>query len=123
MANIKDDPRYKDFQNLHDIRLGDKGTVYCEPLDVETVQEVIEIERDELSLEILSITLGDSTKYIGGFNPYRGITTSGNSPTDLQAQALQEEIKNSTLKSMKRWSGISSYSWQEIIYKWGEIND
>ena len=123
MANIKDDPRYKDFQNLHDIRLGDKGTVYCEPLDVETVQEVIEIERDELSLEILSITLGDSTRYIGGFNPYRGITTSGNSPTDLQAQALQEEIKNSTLKSMKRWSGISSYSWQEIIYKWGEIND
>lgn len=123
MANIKDDPRYKDFQNLHDIKLGDRGTVYCEPLDVETVQKVIEIERDELSLEILSITLGDSTKYIGGFNPYRGITTSGNSPTDLQAQALQEEIKNSTLKSMKRWSGISSYSWQEIIYKWGEIND
>ena len=123
MANIKDDPRYRDFQNLHDIRLGDKGTVYCEPLDVETVQKVIEIERDELSLEIISITLGDSTKYVGGFNPYRGITTSGNSPTDLQAQALQEEIKNSTLKSMKRWSGISSYSWQEIIYKWGEIND
>ena len=123
MANIKDDPRYRDFQNLHDIRLGDKGTVYCEPLDVETVQKVIEIERDELSLEIISVTLGDSTKYVGGFNPYRGITTSGNSPTDLQAQALQEEIKNSTLKSMKRWSGISSYSWQEIIYKWGEIND
>ena len=123
MANTKDDPRYRDFQNLHDIRLGDKGTVYCEPLDVETVQKVIEIERDELSLEIISVTLGDSTKYVGGFNPYRGITTSGNSPTDLQAQALQEEIKNSTLKSMKRWSGISSYSWQEIIYKWGEIND
>lgn len=124
MANIKDDPRYKDFQNLHDIKLGDKGTVYCEPLDVETVQKVIEIERDELSLEILSITLGDSTKYIGGFNPYRGITTSGNSPTDLQAQALQEEIRKANLKTLKHWSGANSFRWGEISdYKWGEIND
>ncbi len=122
MANIKDDPRYRDFQNLHDIRLGDKGTVFCEPLGVETVQKVIEIERDELSLEILSITLGDNTKSLARSNPYQGITTSGNSPTDLQSQALQEEIRKANLKTMKHWNGANSFKWSEISeYKWGEI--
>ena len=124
LANLKDDPRYADFQNLHNAKIGDKGTVFCEPLGIETVQEIIEIERDELSLEILSVTLGDSTRSLIRSNPYQGITTSGNSPTDLQAAALQEEIKKSTLKSLRQWGGASSYKWSEISgFKWGEIND
>lgn len=122
MANIKDDPRYKDFQNLHTMKLGDRGTVYCEPLGVNTVQEIIAIDRDELSLEITSITLGDSTHSLARSNPYQGITTSGSSPTDLQAAALQAEIEKSKLKSMKHWSGISAYKWSEVSkYKWGDI--
>lgn len=122
LAQIKDDPKYRDFQNLHDVKVGDKGMIFCEPLGVETEQKVIALDRDELSLEILSVTLGDSTKYLGRSNPYQGITTSGNSPTDLQSQALQEEIRKTNLKNMKHWNGASSYSWGEIsTFKWGEI--
>ena len=122
LAQIKDDPKYRDFQNLHDVKVGDKGMIFCEPLGVKTEQKVIALDRDELSLEILSVTLGDSTKSLARSNPYQGITTSGNSPTDLQSQALQEEIRKTNLKNMKHWNGASSYSWGEIsTFKWGEI--
>lgn len=122
LAQIKDDPKYRDFQNLHDVKVGDKGLIFCEPLGVKTEQKVIALDRDELSLEILSVTLGDSTKSLARSNPYQGITTSGNSPTDLQSQALQEEIRKTNLKNIKHWNGASSYSWGEIsTFKWGEI--
>ena len=39
-------------------------------------------------------------------------------------QAMQDEIENVKLKSMRLWSGIRSYTWTDVNqYKWEEIKN
>lgn len=94
VANIKKDPRYADFANLQDLKVGDKGTIYCEPLGIQTEQMITVVERDEITMEYKSVTLGSVSDILTRPNQYAGVTTSGNSATDKQVQALQESLSD-----------------------------
>ena len=122
LANIRNDPKYKDFANLQNLNVGDKGTVYCEPLGIKTEQMVTCIERDELTGEYTSVTLGSLSDSLSRPNQFSGVVTSGNSATDRQIQALQSELKNEKLRSLRTWGGAKSFKWNEVSnFTWSEV--
>ena len=92
IASIKGDPKYKDFLDLQNYEVGDTGYVYCEPLQINTLQRVIAIKRNELTDEIETITLGNMQNSL--IRPsYMGNTiTSGNTVNDKQLAAVQEQV-------------------------------
>ncbi len=92
IASIKNDPRYSDFLELQNYNYGDSGTIYCPELDISTTQKITEIEKNELTDDIISMTLGNLQESI--IRPkYMGSTiSSGNTAGDKQLQAMQERI-------------------------------
>lgn len=100
ISTIKDDPKYKDFLDLQDYDVGDTGTVYCELLDISTEQKIMAIKRNELTGEIISITLGNMQDSL--IRPsYMGNTvSSGNTVSDKQLAAAQEQIDDLTVVSL-----------------------
>lgn len=122
MASLKNDPKYKDFLNLQNYRYGDSGTIYCPELDITTKQRIVEIEKDELTGEIIGMTLGNMQSSL--IRPtYMGSTiSSGHSAEDKANAAMQAELRNIKLKQMKTWLGIRSYTWSEVKdVKWREL--
>ncbi|MCM1133585.1 MAG: CAP domain-containing protein [Ruminococcus flavefaciens] len=62
--SLKTDPRYSDFQKLLECDYGDTGTIYCPELDISTVQKIVDIRRDHLTGEIISLELGNVAETI-----------------------------------------------------------
>lgn len=62
ITSLKNDPKYKDFVDLQNYRLGDRGTIECELLDIKTTQQIVSIEKNELTGDIKSIKLGNLRK-------------------------------------------------------------
>lgn len=92
IASIKNDPRYSDFLELQNYNYGDSGTIYCPELDISTTQKIIEIEKNEVTGDIISMTLGNIQESI--IRPkYMGSTiSSGNTAGDKQLQAMQDKL-------------------------------
>lgn len=92
IASIKNDPKYKDFLELQNYEVGDTGYIYCEPLQINTLQKVMAVKRDELTDTVISITLGNMQNSL--IRPsYMGSTiSSGNSINDKQLAAVQEQV-------------------------------
>ncbi|MCR5708115.1 MAG: hypothetical protein K6G82_07560 [Ruminococcus sp.] len=103
MAALKNDPKYADFLNLQNYRYGDSGTIYCPELDIETVQKIIEVEKDELTGEIVSITLGNLNSSI--LRPtFMGSTiSSGYSVDDKNAYAMQRLLVGNNIASLQKF--------------------
>lgn len=122
IANIKNDPRYADFMRLTEYKYGDSGTISCGELDISTTQKIVSVHKNELTGEIIDMTLGNlqSSWVRPGFMP--GTCSSGNTLSDKQNSALQEELDNTNLKIMRTWGGMAAYRWSDIAkYKWEEI--
>ena len=100
ISMIKDDPKYKDFLGLQDYDVGDTGTIYCELLNISTEQKIMAIKRNELTGEIISLTLGNMQNSL--IRPsYMGNTiSSGNTVSDKQLAAAQEQIDDLTVVSL-----------------------
>lgn len=62
IASMKNDPKYKDFLNLQNYNLGDRGTIECRQLDIKTTQQIVSIEKNELTGDIINIKLGNLRK-------------------------------------------------------------
>lgn len=92
IASIKNDPRYSDFLELQNYNYGDSGTIYCPELDISTTQKIIEVEKNELTGDIINMTLGNIQESI--IRPkYMGSTiSSGNTAGDKQLQAMQDKL-------------------------------
>ena len=59
MAALKNDPKYAGFLELQNYNYGDSGTIYCPELDISTTQKIVEVEKNEITGEIISMTLGN----------------------------------------------------------------
>lgn len=121
IAALKNDPKYKDFLELQNYRYGDSGTIYCPELDISTKQRIVEIEKNELTGEIIGMTLGNMVSSV--VRPtYMGSTvTSGYSASDKANAAMQAELNDIKIRQLKTWLGIRSYTWAEVRNnKWEE---
>ena len=92
IASLKNDPRYADFIELQNYNYGDSGTIYCPELDINTKQKIIEVEKDEVTGDVISMALGNVRESI--IRPkYMGSTiSSGNTAGDKQLQTMQDKL-------------------------------
>ncbi len=92
IASLKNDPRYAEFIELQNYNYGDSGTIYCPELDINTKQKIIEVEKDKVTGDVISMTLGNVRESI--IRPkYMGSTiSSGNTAGDKQLQAMQDKL-------------------------------
>lgn len=121
MAALKNDPKYKDFLELQNYRYGDSGTIYCPELDISTKQKIVEIERNELTGEIISMTLGNMQSSVTRPTYLGSTLTSGHSAEDKANAAMQEEMRKLRLAQARTWFGIRPFTWAETkTYKWEE---
>lgn len=121
LANLKNDPRYVDFMRLQDYHYGDSGSIYCPELDIDTVQKIVAEQRDELTGDVLRMTLGNLKNSWVRPSLLAGTVSSGSSVEDKQRKALQEELKKTKLKALPDWKSARTYTWAEIRqFNWKE---
>lgn len=92
IASLRNEPKYSGFLDLQNYRLGDKGTIECDLLDIKTTQEIIAVEKDELTGDIKKIKLGNEVSSL--IRPaYKANTVSkGNSPAESAMQKQLDEL-------------------------------
>ncbi|MCR4794264.1 MAG: hypothetical protein K5898_03660 [Ruminococcus sp.] len=127
VANLKNDPKYKDFLDLQNLDVGYTGTVYFQQFNIEVNLKIVSIKRNELTGEAINIVLGNAPNSLIR-SPVMSQTIVPNSSVESKqaqtVQAMQKEIENVKLKSMRLWSGIRSYTWADVNqYKWEEIKN
>lgn len=120
IASIKNDPKYKDFLELQNYEVGDTGYIYCEPLQINTLQRVMAVKRDELTDTVMSITLGNMQNSL--IRPsYMGSTiSSGNSVNDKQLAAVQEQVEDLTVVSLIN-TPVAASSGEFLVTEDGEF--
>ena len=124
LANLKNDPRYVDFLQLQDYHYGDSGSIYCPELDIDTVQKIVAEQRDELTGDVLRMTLGNLKNSWVRPSLLAGTVSSGSSVDDKQRKALQEELKKTKLKALPDWKSARTYTWAEIRqFTWKETKN
>lgn len=127
VANIKSDPKYKDFLQLQNMDVGYTGTVYFEQMGIDIDLKIVSIKKNELTGEAIQIVLGNAPNSFVR-SPVMSQTIVPNGSVEAkQAETMKEmqnEIENVKLKSMKYWNGIKNYTWAEVKkYKWREIKN
>lgn len=127
VANLKNDPKYKDFIDLQNLDVGYTGTVYFEQFGIDIDLKIVSIRRNELTGEAIQIVLGNAPNSLIR-SPVMSQTIVPNSSVESKqaqtVQAMQEEIENVKIKSMRLWSGIRAYTWADVRqYKWEEIKN
>ena len=124
LANLKNDPRYAEFMCLQDYHYGDSGSIYCPELDIDTVQKIVAEQRDELTGDVLRMTLGNLKNSWVRPSLLAGTVSSGSSVEDKQRKALQEELKKTKLKALPDWKSARTYTWAEIRqFTWKETKN
>lgn len=124
LANLKNDPRYAEFMCLQDYHYGDSGSIYCPELDIDTVQRITAEQRDELTGDVLRMTLGNLKNSWVRPSLMAGTVSSGSSVFDKQQQAMQEELKDAKLKALPDWQSARTYTWEEIRqFTWKETKN
>jgi phage-related protein len=124
LANLKNDPRYAEFLRLQDYHYGDSGSIYCPELDIDTVQKIVAEQRDELTGDVLRMTLGNLKNSWVRPSLLAETVSSGSTVEDKQRKALQEELKKTKLKALPDWKSARTYTWAEIRqFTWKELKN
>lgn len=124
LANLKNDPRYTDFLQLQEYHYGDSGSIYCPELGIDTVQKIVAEQRDELTGDVLRMTLGNLKNSWVRPALLAGTVSSGNSVEDKQRKALENELKKTKLKALPDWKSARTYTWAEMRqFNWKELKN
>lgn len=111
VANIKDDPAYKDFLNLQNYDVGYRGKVHVEHLGIDVEMKIVSIRRNELTGEAISITLGNTRNSLIRSTVMSQTVSSGNSIADKQAatiEALRQETSSAIESLNERVSELET---------------
>lgn len=111
VANIKNDPAYKDFLNLQNYDVGYKGKVHVEHLGIDVEMKIVSIRRNELTGEAISITLGNTRNSLIRSTVMSQTVSSGNSIADKQAatiEALRQETSSAIESLNERVSELEA---------------
>ena len=127
VANLKNDPKYKDFVDLQNLDVGYTGNVYFEQLGINIDLKIVSIRRNELTGDAIQIVLGNAPNSFVR-SPVMSQTIVPNGSVEAtQAQTIkdmQTEIETVKLRTMRTWAGIKAYKWSDVkSYKWEEIKN
>lgn len=103
IAALGGDPVYDGFRELQNYKYGDRGTIYCPELDISTTQRITEIEKNEITGDIIRMILGNLKESL--VRPtYMGSTIStGRSKEDKQMRAMQTTIMSQSISGMEQF--------------------
>lgn len=125
VANLKNDPKYKDFVDLQNLDVGYEGNVYIEQYGIDINLKIVSIRRDELTGEALQVVLGTSR---GSFirSPVMSQTVVANGTVlgkqEAEMQAMKEKVDDISLNQMRYWRGMKIFKWVDAQnYTWEEI--
>lgn len=118
VANIKGDPKYKDFLNLQNYDVGYRGTIYVEHLGIDVEMKIVSIRRNELTGEAIQITLGNTRRSLIRQTVMSQTIVSPNSVEGKNVaatQSVQQELYNTqtALMSMSI-AGMEAFSIAEL---------
>ena len=118
VANIKGDPKYKDYINLQNYDVGYKGTIYVEHLGIDVEMKIVSIRRNELTGEAIQITLGNTRRSLIRQTVMSQTIVSPNSVEGKHVaamQSMQAELYNTqtALMSMSI-AGMEAFSVAEL---------
>lgn len=105
VANIKGDPKYKDFLNLQNFDVGYTGKVYVEHLGIDVQMRIVSIRRNELTGEALEITLGNMRGSLIRQTVMSGTIVSPNSvegKNTTNNQTIQQELYTTQTSLMNK---------------------
>lgn len=92
LATLSKSGKYNAFTELQNYKLGDRGIIECDLLGIKTNQEIISIQKNEITGEYIKVKLGNETNSI--IRPaYRSNITKNVSPTETALQKQVEDLQ------------------------------
>lgn len=120
-ANLKNTELYKDFLQLQNFNIGDTVPVYCEELDITTIQKVIKKTVDVLTGETIEIVLGNMKNSLTRTDKRAGLISQGTAAEKLAQQALSD-AKSAKVATITTWGSAKIYTWAQLYnIKWEDL--
>lgn len=123
-ADLKNVDLYKDFIELQNFNVGDTIPIYCEELDITTIQKVVKktirVNADGTT-ETIEIVLGNIKNALTRTDKRAGLISQGSAAEKLALQAI-EDAKQSKVATITTWGSAKIYTWAQLYnIKWEEL--
>lgn len=117
IKDVRNNPDYKQFENITRYKVGDWGMIYDVRLGISTKQKIIRSVTDAITGEVTELTFG---------NLERSLTRPVNKANIIATKSdifAFEQQKKTELKTIKTFADLKAYTWAEIKkFKWGELS-
>ena len=122
-ANLSDIEKYKQYLDLDSFEVGDKITVYHSDLDIYYSNlEIISKRFDAVAQRTMEIQIGSFKEAITRRTFMSETISSGDTPADKEIIAINTQLNDMTLRTLRTWGGASAYKWGEVAkYTWEDV--
>lgn len=122
-ANLSDIEKYKQYLDLDSFEVGDRITVYHSDLDIYYSNlEIISKRFDAVAQRTMEIQIGSFKGAITRRTFMSETISSGDTPADKEIIAINTQLNDMTLRTLRTWGGASAYKWGEIAkYTWEDV--
>ena len=122
-TNLREVKKYKQLLELDSFEVGDKITIYHKDLDIYYSNlEIISKTFDVVAQKTMEIQIGSFKNAITRRPYMSGTVSSGNSPADKEIIAINTQLNDMTLRTLRTWGGAGAYKWGEVAkYTWEDV--
>lgn len=122
-ANLSDLEKYKQYIDLDSFEVGDKITVYHSDLDIYYSNlEIISKRFDAVAQRTMEIQIGSFKGAITRRTFMSETVSSGDTPADKEIIAINTQLSDMTLRTLRTWGGAAAYKWGEVAkYTWKDV--
>jgi hypothetical protein len=122
-ANLSDIEKYKQYLDLDSFEVGDKITVYHSDLDIYYSNlEIISKRFDAVAQRTMEIQIGSFKGAITRRTFMSETISSGDTPADKEIIAINTQLNDMTLRTLRTWGGAGAYKWGEVAkYTWKDV--
>ncbi len=122
-ANLSDLEKYKQYIDLDSFEVGDKITVYHSDLDIYYSNlEIISKRFDAVAQKTMEIQIGSFKGAITRRTFMSETVSSGDTPADKEIIAINTQLNDMTLRTLRTWGGAGAYKWGEVAkYTWEDV--
>ena len=122
-ANLSDIEKYKQYLDLDSFEVGDKITVYHSDLDIYYSNlEIISKRFDAVAQRTMEIQIGSFKGAITRRTFMSETISSGDTPADKEIIAINTQLNDMTLRTLRTWGGAGAYKWGEVAkYTWEDV--
>jgi phage minor structural protein len=122
-ANLSDIEKYKQYLDLDSFEVGDRITVYHSDLDIYYSNlEIISKRFDAVAQRTMEIQIGSFKGAITRRTFMSETVSSGDTPADKEIIAINTQLNDMTLRTLRTWGGAGAYKWGEVAkYTWEDV--